>query len=339
MPNIINTALHYVGNKQADEGMICSKSLLSMNDEMRNALTVYFEQAFANEVQYHFVHDSDLGYNEVYGYLTDIFNNPDCLLDSSIKLAKHLYEKSNHPKIKAGEFYVTLFDNCHINGEDCMAVGLFKSENKDTFLRVWTSEEGIDMTTEQGINTKKLDKGCIVYNTNADDGYIVTVIDNTNRSDAHYWTDEFLQVMQKQNDYYHTNELLSMTKQFVTKELPQQFEVSRADQADMLNRSMAFFKQNDVFDMQDFTNQVIEQPAVIESFHKFKDQYQEKEDVVISDEFAINGTALKRQERAYKSVIKLDKNFHIYIHGDRDLIEQGEDSRGKYYKVYYNKES
>lgn len=339
MPTIIDTALHYVGNKQDEEGMICSKSLLKMDDATRNALSDYFNEAFANEVQYHFVHDSDLGYNEVYGYLTEIFNDPSRLLDGSVKLAKHLYEKSNHPKIKAGEFYVALFDNCHINGEDCKAIGMFKSENKDTFLRVWASEQGIDMTTETGINTKKLDKGCIVYHTNADDGYIVTVIDNTNRSDAHYWTDEFLQVMQKQNDYYHTNELLTMTKQFVTKELPQQFEVSRADQADMLNRSMAFFKQNDVFDMQDFTEQVIEQPAVIESFHKFKDQYQEKEDVVISDEFAINGSALKRQERAYKSVIKLDKNFHIYIHGNRDLIEQGEDDKGKFYKVYYNKES
>ena len=52
----------------------------------------------------------------------------------------------------------------------------------------------------------------------------------------------------------------------------------------------------------------------------------------------IRMTYVKKQARAFKSVIKLDKNFHIYIHGDRDLIEQGEDERGKFYKVYYNKE-
>ena len=43
--------------------------------------------------------------------------------------------------------------------------------------------------------------------------------------------------------------------------------------------------------------------------------------------------------RSIKRVIKLDKNFDIYIHGNSELIEQGEDNKGKYYKVYYNEES
>jgi len=39
-------------------------------------------------------------------------------------------------------------------------------------------------------------------------------------------------------------------------------------------------------------------------------------------------------------VLKLDKNFHIYIHGDRNLIEQGEEPDGrKFYKIYYEEES
>lgn len=29
----------------------------------------------------------------------------------------------------------------------------------------------------------------------------------------------------------------------------------------------------------------------------------------------------KKQNRSFKSIIRLDKNFHIYIHGDRKLIE------------------
>ena len=39
-----------------------------------------------------------------------------------------------------------------------------------------------------------------------------------------------------------------------------------------------------------------------------------------------------------KSVIKLDKNFSLYIHANRQLIEQGEDEQGKFYKIHYNKE-
>ncbi|MBK6777842.1 MAG: hypothetical protein IPG74_19090 [Flavobacteriales bacterium] len=49
---------------------------------------------------------------------------------------------------------------------------------------------------------------------------------------------------------------------------------------------------------------------------------------------------MKRQARIFKSVLKLDKNFHIYIHGDRNRIEQGVDEQGrKFYKIYYDKES
>jgi REP element-mobilizing transposase RayT len=48
---------------------------------------------------------------------------------------------------------------------------------------------------------------------------------------------------------------------------------------------------------------------------------------------------LKKQARALKSVIKLDKNFHIYIHGNRNLIEQGTDENGKFYKIYYKEEN
>lgn len=338
MSVIQNMALHYVGNKQADDGVICSKTLLDTNDEMRNILHEYFLQVFLAEEQFHFIHENELKFNEVYSIVSDIFDDPTSLYINSVKLAKHLYEKSDHPKIKAGEFYVVHFTDCTIAGEHCDAVGLFKSENKDTFLRVWTSMDGLDLTPEQGINTKKLDKGCLIYNVERENGYLVTIVDNTNRSDAHFWTDEFLHVFQKANEYFHTNTVLSLTKNFVTKELPQQFEVSKADKADLLNRSVAFFKEKETFDMDEFVNEVLEQPAVIESFHKFKDNYAQREDIEIADSFEINGAAVKKQARAFKSVIKLDKNFHIYIHGDRDLIEQGEDERGKFYKVYYNKE-
>ena len=35
---------------------------------------------------------------------------------------------------------------------------------------------------------------------------------------------------------------------------------------------------------------------------------------------------------------QLDRNFHIYVHGNRNLLEQGEDEKGKFYKVYYQEE-
>jgi translation initiation factor 2A len=43
---------------------------------------------------------------------------------------------------------------------------------------------------------------------------------------------------------------------------------------------------------------------------------------------------------AARRVKELDKNFHIYIHGDRTKIEQGVDENGrKFYKIYYDQEA
>ena len=107
----------------------------------------------------------------------------------------------------------------------------------------------------------------------------------------------------------------------------------------MLNKSVKFFKDNENFNMTEFANEVICNPDIIQSFNQFKSSFQQDYDVEIADNFAISESAVKKQARSLKSIIKLDKNFHIYIHGGRELIEQGEDKKGKFYKVYYMEES
>ena len=194
---------------------------------------------------------------------------------------------------------------------------------------------------DKGIDIGKLDKGALIFDTERDKGFVVSVVDTTNRGmDAIYWKDNFLGIRQREDEYFNTHQVMQAYKKFVTDELPQQFDdVSRADQADLLNRSVNFFKQNDNFDMADFERDVLGQDEVIESFQQYRGQYEEEHGVQIADNFAISEGAVKKQARSYKSVIKLDKNFHIYVHGDRRLIEQGEDEKGKFYKVYYEEES
>lgn len=61
----------------------------------------------------------------------------------------------------------------------------------------------------------------------------------------------------------------------------------------------------------------------------------------LEHEFDIHRSAVRKQSKVFKSVLKLDKNFHVYIHGRRDLIERGFDEQtGKhYYKIYFDEES
>lgn len=198
---IQNTALHKIQNKLRDEGMQLSKSCLDIKDSLQETLIDYFISPFKSEEYFHFYHDSGIKYNAVFGLTLDIFNNPNTLHEHSVSLAKHLYDQSIHPKIKGGEFYVVYFKDCIIDGETVDAVGLFKSENKDTFLKVYPSGDGFEIESQQGVNINKLDKGCLIFNTDKENGYIVAVVDNTNKgAEAHYWIDDFLHVRQRKDE-------------------------------------------------------------------------------------------------------------------------------------------
>ena len=332
-------ALHYVGNQANDEPFVLSKKLFALDKDMNLLLTDWFLSAFKSEERYRFHDDIDLNYNRVYRLVANMFDNPDGFFDYSVDLATFLYENCEHPKIKGGDFYAVRFSGQSVGTEGCDAIGLFKIENKDTFLTVEPDTDGFDISQEQGVNIKKMDKGCLIFNHEREEGFYVSVVDNTNRSEAAYWVDDFLHVVRRQDAYFQTENALAMCRNYLAEQLPTDFEVSRADQVDMLNRSLNFFQKQPKFELQTFEQQVMEQPEVISKFDEYRRRYQDERQLRLEDSFDVNPTAVKKQTRAFKSVIKLDKNFHIYIHGSRDLVEQGEDAHGKFYKLYYKEES
>ena len=334
-------SIHYIGNKLRDEGIKTSASFLEIKENLKNTLISYFFLAFKSEEYLNFHHDSDLNLNEVFVYVSKIFDNPEQLHEQSINLAKHLYEQSTHPKIKSGEFYTVYFKDCIVDGTTTDAIGLFKSENKDTFLKVYLQGDGFEIESEKGVNINKLDKGCLIFNIEKENGYIVSVVDNTNKgAEAKYWTDDFLHVKPRKDEYHNTQNVMSLCKNFIKEGLPEELDISKADQVDFLNKAVEYFKKNEDFDMSDFKKVVMAKPEVAESFDQYKSEYEFARELAVLDRFSISEAAVKKQARALKSVIKLDKNFHIYVHGDRDMIEQGTDEEGrKYYKIYYTEES
>lgn len=338
---ISGIAVHHVGNKTNDEGILLSKQNTLLDSSLNDILIGYFLSSFKSEEYYNLYHDSDITLNEVYVYAGRIFDDPDSLFAESVNLAKHLYNCSTHPRVRGGELYTVYFKECTFEGETIDAVGLFKSESLDTFLKVRAAESSFEIQSDNGINIDRLDKGCLIFNTRRDEGYVVAVVDNSGKgSDAVYWIDSFLKVYQRNDDYHNTSNVLSLCKAFITKQLPQEYEVTKADQANYLNKSIKFFKEKDSFDMQEFAGEVMEQPELIAKFNQFRSEYQKQSDINISESFSINETAVKKQSRVFKSVLKLDRNFHIYIHGDRDLIEQGIEADGrKFYKIYFREES
>ena len=339
---IQSIVVHNVGNKLNDEDIRFSKSELRTDDSINDLLLTYFFSPFKSNEYYNLYHESDIKLNEVFSYVSDIFDNPEALFDQSENIAKHLYEKSVHPKVKGGELYVVYFNDCIVDGETVDAVGLFKSETKETFLKVYPENDGYSIESEAGINIHKLDKGCLIFNTEREKGYLISVVDNLNKGgEAQYWIDHFLHVKPRNDEYYQTKNVLNMCKSFVVEKFPEQFDVSKADQAEMLNKSVKFFKENDNFDLDDYANEVMQTPDMISSFKSYKTEFEVEHDLKLSDNFDISNTAVKKQSKFFKSIIKLDKNFHIYVHGDSQQIEKGFDQASgmNFYKLFYKEES
>jgi hypothetical protein len=335
--------IHKVGNKVLEDGVTLSNDVIDLTrqEELAQILKTYFLSQFKDPAYFNFHHVASLELNEIYALTKDLFQSIKGFVKKSKDIANILYEYSMHPKIKSGELYIAYFDECQINNEVTDAIGIFKSENKDTFLKVLEEAEGYQINYDSGISTKKPEKGCLIFNVEAEDGFRVCLVDNQNTSqEAQYWKDEFLKLQPVADNYFQTKNYLNLARGFVTERLDEAFEVTKADQIDYLNRSIDYFKKNEQFNEQEFEASVFEHKEVITSFKQFKKTFQDEHDLHIVSEFEISSPAVKRQSKVFKSVLKLDRNFHVYIHGDRNLIENGIDEEGrKYYKLYYTTES
>ncbi len=341
--SIVKAIVHRVGNMARGEKLTLSESPLTLNDDLvRQLLTKYLLQHFNEHEQYRFTHHSSLGLNEVYTYSRRIFNDPEAFVTESKHLAQLLYQVSTHNRIKEGEFYVVKLDGVLVGNETLQALVLLKSEVKDTFLKLLQHGKSLEIVAEEGLQLQKPDKACLILRTEEADGYRLSIIDHTNKQqDTQYWLTDFLQASPVADNYHHTNEVLSMCKQFVTQQLPAQFEITKGQQIDLMHRSLDYFKENEQFNLQEFTREVIAVPEMVEQFEQFKHHYESNRQVQLEDEFDIHLSAVKKQSKVFKSVLKLDKNFHVYIHGRRDLIERGFDEQtGKhYYKIFFDEES
>jgi hypothetical protein len=340
--NIEQLSIHKVGNKTNDEDLKLSKSVLETSDDkLKELLFSYFLKPFAETEFYNFTFSNDeFELNPLFNYATSVFEDSSSFHEISIKIARHLFEVSLHPNIKSGDLFVAKFSDIHLRGESTEAIGIFKSENRQAFLKIDSKTDDFYLNHDSGINIDKLDKGCLIFNVGKSEGYQVCIVDKSNKStEAQYWRDVFLNLRPCNDNYHSTKEFLNITKNFVTKQVSEEFDVGKTDKINMLNRSVEYFKTHDSFNKEEFETTVFNDSELISSFQSFDNAYRADNEISINENFEISSQAVKKQARFFKSVLKLDKNFHIYIHGDKNKIEQGREADGrKFYKIYYDKE-
>lgn len=336
-------SIHYTGNKTADEPLTIADKPIDIDEPaLREGLMQYFFSHFKLPEFYRFTHSDSVELNTVYTICDRIFNSKGDVHDATTSIAKYLYEKSVHPQIKGGELYVAYVKNCLLDDELVDVVGIFKTESKSRFFKAEQHGKSFNLHQDFGVSEDKMDKGCLVFATDKNDGYRVCIIDSTTRGEeARYWKDDFLNLAPRNDDYHKTSNFLTLCKTYIKEQLPEEFVVEKTAQIDMLNKSVEFFKKHEQFDFKEFSTEVMQEPMLMQSFERYKNDFEHQQGIAIDNSFDISNSAVKRQARVFKSILKLDKNFHIYIHGNRELIEKGFDEATgmNYYKIYFKEES
>lgn len=335
--------IHEVGNKLRDEKNFLSSLIQNIDEDLEKVLLNYFLKPFLREKEfYEFQHSSNINLNEVYTYCKEIFKDKseETFINISKNIANHLYDNSLHPKITKGELLIVKFSNILYNNEEINLVGIFKSENKDTFLKILKEEDSIKLKDDDGININKIEKGCIVLNYRESTGFSILNIDNNKATE--YWQNKFLNIKYISNNQHKTKEIISICKNFSNEILSKKFdtEIEFTFNNDYIN----YFEDNDFFNKKDLADSIFKIDDIKEDFFKYYENNKQLYDFDFNDTFELSKNDVKKEKKKIRNIIKLDTKLELNVLLDKENgtknIEKGYDQEKEmyYYKIYFNEE-
>jgi len=338
---ITSIALHKVGNRHREEGNFISKELAQLTPQAEELLMQYFLRPFLKATDvYQFGSIDELGANAVFKSAQAIFDDINSVLPESINLLMHLHEQSNHPHIKIGEVFVVHFSTMAFDNEVVDAVGIFKAETKNPFFKFIEQTDILELVDHLGVSANKLDKGCLIFNTQRELGFRVLTVD-ANNYDSEYWKLNFLNIERCNDNHFQTRSHVEMVKEFSRDILAPN---NRTEQIAFVNESMEYMNDKEEWDNDDFGVTVLRNADLQHAFNDYRQQYSERTGVALEDSFDISVPELQSQKKKYRNQINLDTHIQIKLpfspDGQQANIERGYDEvKGMfYYKVFFMKE-
>ncbi len=340
---ISRATLQRVGNKLTEELNYITEEEIPFTEDEEVLLKSFFLSSIrSGQDLMKFSHHISLDYNAVYDNTTKFFEQEISFIEYSKNILHHLYEKSNHPQIKTGELFVVLFQEVQFQEITTEAIGIFKIEKKIDYLKFNHSGDDLDFMISKGVKLQKIDKGCLIFNTEKSDGYRVISIDN-NSYDANYWKKSFLDLEEVMNDSYQTKHHLQMLSSFSNTMVE---DSDTFVQKEFMSQGVQLFNDHEVMTKEILEEELLSPFDVLQSYDNFKTQYKKENNIELDEHFNVSVPTLKKEKRKIKSQINLDTKIQIKLDisdGDtvKENIEKGFDEERKmhYYKVYYNEET
>lgn len=332
--------VHHVGCKSKGDGVEFGGNLIPVEDLEPDIKKMVSKSFDVNDL-YHFYFESTVELNPVYSFVKTMLHDDNTFLQQSKYIAKILYECSTHPKIKDGELSIFYLEGCELEGEKFDAVLIVKSETRQQLLQVNRNDEGVTAKKTSGISLSKVEKGCLIFAKDEQQGYQIAIVDNSKKQgDSKYWRDSFLHIKSYNCPKHQTASLVEVCNEFINTTVAQTDRLSKVDKAMLSVRAKQVLQENETLSVKDFTEEVF-QDYILES--KFNDYVSERglDDQIHKDGIInIDRTAIKKSKTKVET-IKLDSNFDLCIYGGQDRIIKGydEDAGLSYYQLYFEEES
>ena len=336
-----------VGHPQRDEPLQTSREICQIAEADQEPLAAIFLKPFKNLGGHRFSHHASLDQHELNACATAIFADPALLLEKGCDIAKRLYAKSNHPNIKSGDLCIALIRDIEVNGVLTQGLCLLKSESVVPFLSISTRDGDLLLSTEQGINPEKIDKGCLILNHLPQKGYHVLTFDRSG-TESRFWVRDFLAVVPITDSPFLTNKYADMAVAFVAKEAKEQARADDAppwDTCSAAHDALGYFEGKEKFSLQEFEEQVLKTPAAAARFAAHRALIEKDQGHRLDDAFDISKKDITKAKKKVGAVIKLDTGVEIHLKPGcaakpDTILERGYDeAKGmKFIKVFFNQD-
>lgn len=229
-------------------------------------------------------------------------------------------------------WFTAAWDSFVLDEYEGRALGFYFARERGTFF----SLNGAEPMLIRGLPMKKPEFAALLL-PDGMDGYQLYVLEPS----ASVWTKSVFPFFRQTDDAFHAKEFFKMVKSFSEDVMVKEQHQPREKQVSFLADSLSYASENRAVDFENFKQEVLQEPAVIDAFEQYQEKYSEERQWNPPDQFAVTEQSQNQAKKFIKSIIKLDKNFHIYVHGNKERIEKGFDENRKlhYYQLWFDAES
>ena len=241
---VTRCVVHRVGNRLREEGCDLSSQEVQGTAELHGTLLRhYLAPLVRTGEEFEFYHESDIALNAARQFSSRIFDASKDFLQLSQNIAKHLYSASSHPSIAGGEFIAILFQDIRITKESKLALGLYKIEQRETFLDVEKFGSALNLIELNGIPVSSIQKGALIFNDELN-----LLIKESGGQQTKYWAESFLKARPKQTQKSTTKLAAEFVKQVCSRIDVEAGAALRRDLVDIFseNESLLYSEVEDV---------------------------------------------------------------------------------------------